>query len=77
MNSMHIRRTLEWAHVAAWVAEKDSPLSTLKTTSRSKGQTICKEHSHNSTGSDCLARQEYEKGSAMDVVLTDNEDHRD
>jgi hypothetical protein len=80
------RRTLEWACAAARVAEKDShssemnsgpntSSSALKTSSgRSRGQTIrIKEHSHNSTGSD-RPRQEYE-GAAMDVELTDDEDH--
>ena len=76
------RRTLEWACAAARVAEKDnhssemnfgpdtaSSSSTLK--SRNKGRTI---HSHNGIGSD-RSRQEYEDGSAMDVELTEDEDH--
>lgn len=78
-------RTLEWACAAARVAEKDghsfemnsgpdTSSSTLKTSGRSKGRTIRREHNHNGTGSDRL-RQEYEEGTAMDVELTDDEDH--
>lgn len=79
------RRTLEWACAAARVAEKDghssemnsgpdTSSSTLKTSGRSRGRTIRAGHSHNGTGSD-RPRQEYEEGSAMDVELTDDEDH--
>ena len=79
------RRTLEWACAAARAAEKDghssemntgpdASSSTLKTSGRSRGRTDRKEHSHNGTGND-RPRQEYEEGYAMDVELTDDEDH--
>jgi hypothetical protein len=75
------RRTLEWACAAARVAEKDghSPemnsgsgtsSSTLKTDGSSRGRTIHREHSHGDR-----LRRECEEGSAMDVDLTDDEDH--
>ena len=50
-------------------------LSTLKTGGSSKGRTIHREHGHNSTGSDRPRRVECDDGSAMDVDLTDDEDH--
>ena len=79
------RRTLEWACAAARVAEKnghssemntvpDTSSSRLKTSNKSRGRTIRREHSHNGTGND-RPRQEYEEGSAMDAELTEEEDH--
>ena len=81
------RRTLEWACAAARVAEKDNShssemnfgldtsSSTLKTSGRSRGGGGRTIRNHNGTGND-RTRQEYEEGSsAMDVELTEDEDH--
>lgn len=75
------RRTLEWACAAARVAEKDghstemssgsgTSSSTLKAGGSSRGRTI----RHDSNSSD-RPRRECGDGSAMDVDLTDEEDH--
>ena len=79
------RRTLEWACAAARVAEKDGhpsemncgssiSSSTLKAGGSSRGRTIRREQSHNGNASD-RPRREPGDGSAMDVDLTDEEDH--
>lgn len=79
------RRTLEWACAAARVAEKDghssemnlvgstTSSSTLKAGGSSKRRTIISREHSNNNGVD--GRHEHGEGSAMDVDLTDDEDH--
>ena len=48
--------------------------STLKSSGKSRRRTIRREHSHNGTGGD-RPRQDYEEESAIDVEMTEDEDH--
>ncbi|KAF8814474.1 homeobox-domain-containing protein [Phlegmacium glaucopus] len=80
------RRTLEWACAAARVAEKDghstemssaganTSSSTIKAGGGSRGRTIRREHNHTGNDND-RPRRECGDESAMDVDLTDEEDH--